>query len=72
MRSVREDWLRALGDELNNNILMNSPKGRSAYVAGIAYALQRLEPDCDPDAYRALFDEALAFMDRFVVGGETP
>jgi hypothetical protein len=44
---VAAEWRRALVNELNNNPLMNTAKGRTAFACGIAFALHHLEEHAD-------------------------
>jgi hypothetical protein len=44
---VSLEWRRVLANELNNNLLMNTAKGKTAFACGAAFALHYLEEHSD-------------------------
>jgi hypothetical protein len=55
---VQDDWENTLEHTLDGNFLMDTPRGKSAYAAGIAYALVRLERHVKKAAWNQLREEA--------------
>lgn len=66
MNPVEADWLQTLNTELNNNMLLNSPKGKTAYACGLAYALDRLKKHCKQTEWEKLRKEAATFCDGYM------
>jgi hypothetical protein len=66
MNPVEVDWVRTLEVALNNNFLMDSPKGKTAYAFGIVYALRRLQGKCDDSEWEQLREEAAEFSQSYM------
>lgn len=63
---VEADWQHTLANELNNNFLMNSAKGKTAFACGIAYALTRLRGHSDQAEWDRLREDAAEFCDAYM------
>jgi hypothetical protein len=67
-KTFAAEWKLALATELNNNFLMDSPKGKTAFASGGAYVLVRLAKDSSPSAVDRLWSEIEAFCDAYMAG----
>ncbi len=63
---VEAAWRRTLVDQLNNHMLMDSPKGKAAFACGVAFVLKRLEDKCDTAEWRRIFFDAVAFSEAYM------
>jgi len=67
---VETDWLHTLANELDNNFLMDTAKGKTAYVCGIAYAMKRLRDACNEAEWGKLCDDAANFCKTYMARQE--
>lgn len=63
---VELDWQQTLADVLNDNFLMNTPMGKTAYACGIAYALNRLQGSCDEAEWEKLREDGAEFSQSYM------
>lgn len=68
---VERGWRKALRTDLRNNMLMDTPLGKTAFACGIAFVLARLDKSGDWEAeHAAIFDAAVEFADDYMAEGE--
>ena len=63
---VAAAWRDILANELNNNLLMNSPKGKTAFACGVGFAVGRLLVNWDRAELTRLYQDLAAFTDAYM------
>jgi hypothetical protein len=69
--SVDAAWRKALANELNNNLFLDSPRGKTAFACGVAYVLERLDGKSDAKEWQRIFDDLMAFSDAYMAESAT-
>ena len=60
-------WQRTLKEGLNNNFLLDTPKGKTAFAWGAVYVLNRLAISDDPEEEEARLRRAVdVFMAEYM------
>lgn len=73
--SIDAEWQRVLAGPLNNNLLMNTPKGKTAFACGIGFILSKMQDSKDPIMRlesSLLYDELKEFVDAYMTKESTP
>lgn len=58
------EWKEVLTDQLNNNFIFNSPKGKTAFACGAAFILGWLRDH--PDDWQRLYDDLYSFTEDYM------
>ena len=67
--AIDAEWQRVLVGPLNNNLLMNTAKGKTAFACGVGFMLSKMLESKDPimRLNAALFyDELREFVDAYM------
>ena len=71
MNTVDEEWQRVLAGPLNNNMLMDSAKGKTAFACGVGFVLSWLHKDWPEVDTNRVYDDLKAFVDAYMQSRET-
>ncbi len=66
---VDAEWRRVLSGPLNNNLLMDSAKGKTAFACGVGFILSKMQDSKDPIVRlnaALLYDELKEFVDTYM------
>jgi hypothetical protein len=66
MSIVEKEWQKILKDQLNNNMFMNSPLGKTTFSCGIAFAMSFLTKGTDKKKWNELYDSLEEFTDEYM------
>jgi hypothetical protein len=70
--AIDAEWQRVLAGPLNNNLLMNTAKGKTAFACGVGFMLSKMQESKDPIMRlnaALLYDELKEFVDAYMAIG---